>query len=112
MSTPAEIFEKIAAKAAENPSDAYAVDDIFQFDITGDNGGTFVLNMKSDNGGTFLSREPNPNAIATIIVDGADWSAMVSGDLDPVQAFMGGKVKIDGDMSAAMKLPGLMKLAR
>jgi len=112
MSTPAEIFEKIAAKAAENPSEAHAVDAIFQFDITGDDGGTFVLNMKSDNGGNFLSREPNPNAVATITVDGADWSAMVAGELDPMQAFMGGKIKIDGDMTAAMKLLGLMKLAQ
>lgn len=112
MSTPAEIFEKIAAKASENPSAAYEVDAIFQFDITGDGGGTFVLNMKSDNGGNFLSREPNAAAVATIIVDGNDWASMVSGDLDPMQAFMGGKIKIDGDMTAAMKLPGLMKLAQ
>ena len=36
---------------------------------------------------------------------------MVNGDLNPMQAFMGGKVKIDGDMSLAMNLPNVMKLA-
>ena len=112
MSTPAEIFEKIAAKAAENPSEAHAVDAIFQFDITGDDGGTFVLNMKKGTTDNFLTREPSSEAVATISLDGADWTALVSGDLDPMQAFMGGKIKIDGDMTAAMKLPGLLKLAR
>lgn len=29
---------------------------------------------------------------------------MFDGDLDPTSAFMSGKIKIDGDMSAAMKL--------
>lgn len=112
MSTPAEIFEKIATAAAANPEKATETDAIFQFNITGDEGGTFVLNMKPGNGGEFLSREPNADAIATISVDGADWSDLVSGALDPMQAFMGGKIKLDGDMTAAMKLPGLLKLAK
>ena len=112
MSTPAEIFEKIATAAAANPEKATEADAIFQFDITGDQGGTYVLNMKQGTTENFLTREPNPNAVATISLDGADWSALVSGELDPMQAFMGGKIKIDGDMTAAMKLPGLLKLAR
>jgi putative sterol carrier protein len=112
MSTPAEIFEKIAAAAAENPEKATEADAVFQFDITGDGGGTYVLNMKQGTTENFLTREPTSDAVATISIDGADWSALVSGELDPMQAFMGGKIKIDGDMTAAMKLPGLLKLAR
>ncbi len=112
MSTPAEIFTKIAKNAEANPEGATQADAIFQFNITGDNGGTFVLDMTKGKTSDFLSTEPNENAHAVISVDGSDWSGMVDGSVDPMQAFMGGKVKVDGDMTQAMKLPGLMKLAR
>jgi putative sterol carrier protein len=112
MSTAAEIFEKINQAAQQNPEGATAVDGIFQFNITGDGGGTWVINLKKGVTSGFVSTEPNPDAAATVIVDAADWSAMIKGELDPMSAFMGGKIKIEGDMTAAMKLPGVMKLAR
>lgn len=37
----------------------------------------------------------------------ADFRALVSGGLDPMQAVMGGKIKISGDMGVAMKLQSL-----
>ena len=37
---------------------------------------------------------------------------MASGQLDPTMAFMQGKLKINGDMSVAMKLQPLLANAR
>ena len=33
-----------------------------------------------------------------------DWASVVNGQLNPMQAFMSGKLKIQGDMALALKL--------
>jgi putative sterol carrier protein len=40
-------------------------------------------------------------------VDKGDFDEMISGDLNPMTAFMTGKLKIEGDMGVAMKLGSL-----
>ena len=47
-------------------------------------------------------------ADTTIKVSWADWEAMSSGQLDGMTAFMQGKLKVEGDMSAAMQLQGVL----
>lgn len=39
----------------------------------------------------------------------SDLVSMFSGQLSPTMAFMGGRLKISGDMGAAMKLEKIMK---
>ena len=36
-----------------------------------------------------------------------DFESMLSGELNPMAAFMGGQIQVSGDMSVAMKLQGL-----
>jgi putative sterol carrier protein len=97
---------------SQDPERATAIDCCYQFNVSGDGGGTYVLNLKQGVTSGFLSTEPNPAANCTINVSAADWSAILAGELDAMQAFMGGKVKVDGDLSQAMKLPKLMKLTK
>jgi len=47
------------------------------------------------------------DADCTISVDKADFIALASGSLDPMMAFMSGKLKVAGDMSVAMGLQSL-----
>ena len=51
-------------------------------------------------------------ADTTIKVDWADWEALQAGQLDPMTAFMQGKLKIEGDMSTAMQLQGVLSKLR
>ena len=51
-------------------------------------------------------------ADCTIVVSKDDFEAMGDGKLDPTMAFMQGKIKVNGDMSVAMKLQPLMAKAR
>lgn len=44
-----------------------------------------------------------------MIMDSVDFEKMFNGELNSMQAFMGGKLKIKGDMSEALKLEKLMK---
>ena len=52
--------------------------------------------------------EDNGDADTTIKVDWNDWQQMASGQLDGMTAFMTGKLKIEGDMSNAMQLQGVL----
>ncbi len=44
------------------------------------------------------------DAEVTMTADTDTFRAILDGDLDPTSAFMTGKLKIDGDMGAAMRL--------
>ena len=49
----------------------------------------------------------NKDAACLVQTSFEDFMALISGDLNPMGAVMGGKVKIKGDMSVAMKLQSL-----
>jgi putative sterol carrier protein len=56
--------------------------------------------------------EEDGAADTTIKVSWADWEAMSSGQLDGMTAFMMGKLKVEGDMSNAMQLQGVLSKLR
>ncbi len=105
MPTTAEIFEEIGKKAAANPAKIAGLKANFQFELSGDDGGTFHANIadgKAEVG-------PGPTqANVTILMSAADFKAMVAGTLNATQAFMTGKLKIQGDMSLAMRLQAVL----
>ena len=51
-------------------------------------------------------------ADTTLKASTADWDALVGGQLDGMTAFMTGKLKVEGDMSNAMQLQGVMAKLR
>ena len=61
--------------------------------------------------GTNVSNDNGP-ADCTLTLPKADFEAMGRGELDPTMAFMSGKLKVQGDMSVAMKLQPLLAKAR
>ena len=56
--------------------------------------------------------EDDGDADTTIKVAWDDWQAMAAGQLDGMTAFMTGKLKIEGDMSNAMQLQGVLAKLR
>ncbi|QNM82730.1 SCP2 sterol-binding domain-containing protein [Sphingomonas sabuli] len=52
--------------------------------------------------------EDDGAADTTIKTAWEDWEKMASGELDGMTAFMTGKLKIEGDMSNAMQLQGVL----
>ncbi|MBL8552357.1 MAG: SCP2 sterol-binding domain-containing protein [Hyphomonadaceae bacterium] len=58
-----------------------------------------------------VSRENGP-ADATLEVSFEDFEAMAEGKLDPTSAFMQQKLKVTGDLAAAMALQGLLRGVR
>ena len=56
--------------------------------------------------------EQDGAADTTIKVAWEDWQAMSDGKLDGMTAFMQGKLKVEGDMSNAMQLQGVLSKLR
>ena len=90
-----------ALQAAFLPDRASGVDKTIQFDFTGREAG--VWHMRVHDGTMDYGQGPAENPSATISADSDDWLNILGGALDPVSAFMGGKIKIQGDMGLMMQ---------
>ena len=56
--------------------------------------------------------EEDGAADTTIKIAWSDWEDMAAGKLDGMTAFMQGKLKVEGDMSNAMQLQGVLSKIR
>ena len=65
--------------------------------------GSVLLDGKSE-----TVTESDGAADTTIKISWDDWQAMAAGQLDGMTAFMTGKLKVEGDMSNAMQLQGVL----
>ncbi|AVU77223.1 MULTISPECIES: SCP2 sterol-binding domain-containing protein [Pseudomonas] len=93
-----------AMKAKFNPAAAAGLDLVFGFNIT-DEDKQYALIVKD--GTCELQEGENENANCTLIMDSETLKGIVSGDTDGMQAFMGGKLRVEGDMMLSMKLSEL-----
>ena len=64
------------------------------------------------NGAAGKATNEDGAADATITVDFEDFKSLAAGKLDPMMAFMSGKLKVAGDMGVAMKLQQLFATLR
>ncbi|XP_004711003.1 hydroxysteroid dehydrogenase-like protein 2 [Echinops telfairi] len=80
---------------------------VYQFELSGDDGGTWFLDLKSK-GGSVGFGEPAERADVVMSMSTEDFVKMFSGKLKPTMAFMSGKLKIKGNMGLAIKLEKLM----
>jgi putative sterol carrier protein len=99
----AEVFEQMpGAFQAERAGDLRAT---FQFHLTGEGGGDWAVRI-ADGACTVqpgIAEKPD----VTIAMDADDYVKMTTGELQPVVAFMRGKIKLQGDMNLAMKVQEL-----
>ncbi len=56
--------------------------------------------------------EEDGAADTTLRISWEDWQAITRKELDPMTAFMMGKLKVEGDMSNAMQLQGVLAKLR
>lgn len=52
--------------------------------------------------------EESDEAEVTMTADADTFQEILAGELNPTAAFMGGRLKVDGDMGTAMKLGGVL----
>ncbi len=91
----------VTAGLKEKAEAAAALGKTVKFDF-GDDGKIFV----DGNNGNAVSND-DADADCTLQVSMSDFVDMAEGRLNAMNAFMGGKLKVLGDMSVAMKLQSL-----
>ncbi len=104
--TAQQIFsEDLPNKLSANP-DSTAANAIYQFNIDGDAGGTWVVDLTKD--ADYVTEGESDGAQCTITMKESDFVDLWTGKLAGPQAFMMGKLKIKGDMGLAMKLQSFL----
>jgi putative sterol carrier protein len=100
MTTAREFFEGLEGRV--DPSKTAGMTNSYVFEIDG--AGTWKVDV--DDGNVKVT-EGGGDADATISATEATFEQIASGDMNPTTAYMTGKLKIKGDMGAAMKLQKL-----
>jgi putative sterol carrier protein len=99
-----QLFAEIPSRfdAAKWGSD----DAVLQFNVQGDESGGWTAAIAG--GKLTITQGVAPQPSMALTCTDKDLLAMVNGELNAVSAFMQGKVKIEGNMSLAIKLQGLL----
>lgn len=101
--TVAEFFE--ALKGNVDESKTVGMNATFQFDI-----GDGHWYAKIADGSAEIAEGSADDATITLSASEADWLDLVNGNINGQTAFLTGKLKIQGDMTLAMKLESLFAL--
>jgi putative sterol carrier protein len=78
-----------------------------QFKLTGQEPGAYFLHIEK--GQCTFNEGVSANPRTTINCASEVWIAIISGTLDPFQAFMQGKLQMHGDMGIALRLQRIFK---
>lgn len=97
---PREFFDTLSSRI--DPSKTAGMNNSYVFEIEG--AGTWKVDVKD---GNVEVTEGGGDADATIRATEETFRAIAAGEQNPTTAYMTGKLKIDGDMGAAMKLQKL-----
>jgi putative sterol carrier protein len=95
-----EFFEGLEGRV--DPSKTAGMSNSYLFDIEG--AGTWKVDVED---GSVRVTEGAGDADVTISASEENFQRIVSGEQNPTSAYMTGKLKIKGDMGAAMKLQKL-----
>ncbi len=90
------------------PEKAKGVDAVTQFHLTGEGGGDWIVTIKDQQCTVAEGVATNPKLVVT--ADSQDIMKIMGGKMDPMRAFMQGKIRFIGDMSLAMKLANLFSV--
>ena len=95
-----DFFDTLEAQA--DPAKIAGVSNSYLFDIEGD--GQWLVDVRD---GKVTVTEGEGDADAVISASEETFAKIVAGEQNPTTAYMTGKLKIKGDMGAAMKLQKL-----
>ena len=106
--TVAETFETM--KTLFNPAAAKGLNKTFQWDISGEQAGKWAVKIADQTCEVIPGGVEKPDI--TLILSDQDWLSIAEGKLEPMNAFLTGKVKATGDMMLGMKLSQLFPVKR
>ncbi|MFH1138020.1 MAG: SCP2 sterol-binding domain-containing protein [Pseudomonadota bacterium] len=106
FTNPQDAFDAMIEKF--NPQAAEGIDAAFQRTLIGDRGGTWHINVQNGRAALANDKHPAPKVAQTSSVD--LFLSMVNFEINGMQAFMSGKLKMTGDMMLAQKIYDIFPL--
>ena len=103
MATAAEIMTAIPSRF--NPEAAGDLNATVLFDLSGDGGG--MWHVRIADGECEVNEGPTEDPTSTIMMDAQDYADMITGELNAINAFMTGKVRVEGDLNTVMKFQSI-----
>lgn len=91
------------------PEKAAGVNAVIHFKFTGAEAGEWHAIIK-DGACEVAEGAPSEPATMTLTADSGDYINLITGELDPMKAFMTGKLKFQGDLNLAMKMTQMFKV--
>ena len=98
-----EIFDEMPA--AFLPEKAAGMNKTIQIDLNGEGGGQWAIKIANDTISVDRGQVDAPNL--TLKMEAGDYVDLVHGRANSMNLFMAGKVKVEGDISLAMKFQEL-----
>lgn len=92
------------------PEKLTGVNTMIQFRVTGEEPGDWIIQISG--GKCNVNPGTTPNPALTIIIDTQVFKDLSTGSLNPMAAFMQGKIRLSGDMSLAMRIANLFQLGK
>ncbi|MCT8136820.1 SCP2 sterol-binding domain-containing protein [Anaerobacillus sp. CMMVII] len=107
MMTVKETLNMLAQKMNDHSEGIKGVNTAYQFDLSGEEQGTFQVIIKDEQVQVFdeVKREPN----CTLQLSDQNLLKLIAGNLNPTVAYMSGKLKIKGELGLALKLQSILK---
>ena len=105
--TVADLMERMPG--AIIPEKAAGVNSVIHFKFSGAEPGEWNAVIK-DGKAEVARGIPHSKPNMTLMADSSDFVKLFTGEMDPMKAFMQGKVKLQGDMNLAMKLMQMFKM--
>ncbi len=84
------------------PEKAEGVTAVIQYHLSGEGGGSWVIHI--ENGTCTVEEGTADNPHLTLRMDAEDYVDLITGKLDPMTAFMTGKLQLEGDFTLATRL--------
>lgn len=102
-----ETLSTLQEKMNNNPDAIANMNTIYQFDLSGEEEGTYQIKFESGQVEYVegVSFEPR----CTLIMSDKNFLKLVDGNLNPTVAYMSGKLKIKGEIGQALKLQSVLK---
>jgi putative sterol carrier protein len=81
---------------------------VVQYEIGGDAGGAYFVEVDAER---CVPREGTHAApTLRVAIDAGDWLRLNAGELDGAHAFLSGRLRVDGDLEAAMRLGQIFRI--
>ena len=107
INEPREWFEReLPAAVQADPKKIEGFDGTLLFNIAGDKGGAWTLDIRNQQ--LSIKAEAVPTPDISITMKEGDFVNFINKKLSGQMAFMTGKLKVKGNMQLAMKLNGLL----